>query len=164
MGQHMLTPPAREYVDKRRGANNDGDSHLAGATVFTANGAGTTTTIVGADATLATGVNVVRVGDQGKILTSAGVDRGTEKVVTVTSVASAAGTTTVTFTPALSVATASGDVFRLTGTRALPNDNDTLDARLNQFSSTTYTQAVLDAMTQNDKIYALRLIDDPTGV
>lgn len=35
-----------------------------------------------------------------------------------------------------------------------------LDARLTAISATTYSQANLDRMTINDKIYALRLADD----
>lgn len=35
-----------------------------------------------------------------------------------------------------------------------------LDARLNAISATKYPQSVLDQMTANDKIYAIRLNDD----
>lgn len=35
-----------------------------------------------------------------------------------------------------------------------------LDTRLNAISGTIYAQSVLDKMTVNDKIYALRLNDD----
>ncbi len=38
--------------------------------------------------------------------------------------------------------------------------NAALDARLNAISATTFSQARLDSMTLNDKIYALRLNDD----
>jgi hypothetical protein len=37
-------------------------------------------------------------------------------------------------------------------------------ARLTAISATTYTTAMLDRMTQNDMIYALRLADAPTTV
>lgn len=39
-----------------------------------------------------------------------------------------------------------------------------LDARLTAINSTIYTQAKLDQMTANDKIYAVRLNDDPGTV
>lgn len=162
MAQHMLSAPDVVFVDKRKGASNDESSHLVGKTVFTANAAGSTTTIKGADATLATGVNVVRVGEKGKIFNSDGTVQE-ETVVTVTSVASAAGVTTVTFTPALSAATASGDVLKLVGNVQAYSDNDSLDARLNAIDSTLYSQANLDKMTQNDKVYAVRLNDDSTS-
>lgn len=166
MAQHMLTPPDVAYTDKRRSSAGasvaDGDSRHVGKTHFTANGAGTTTTIVGADATLATGVNVVRVGDKYKVYNSDGTIQE-ETVVTVTSVASSAGTTTVTFTPALSGATASGDVLKTDSPNAY-NDNNSLDARLTAIDATLYSQANLDKMTQNDKVYALRVNDDPLSL
>lgn len=37
---------------------------------------------------------------------------------------------------------------------------NSLDTRLSAASPSVYTQATLDKMTANDKIYALRLIDD----
>lgn len=46
---------------------------------------------------------------------------------------------------------------------ATPNnyaDITSMDARLTAISATTYSQANLDRMTFNDKVYALRLIDD----
>ena len=39
-----------------------------------------------------------------------------------------------------------------------------LDTRLTAISATTYTQAVLDKMTLNDKIYAVRLADDADSI
>lgn len=36
-----------------------------------------------------------------------------------------------------------------------------LDTRLTAISATIYSQAQLDKMTDNDKVYALRLNDDP---
>lgn len=159
MGQHMLTPPDVAFTDKRKAASNDDSSHLGGKVVFTANAAGTTTTIVGADATLASGANVVRVGEKFRVFNSDGTLQE-EKVVTVTSVASATGTTTVTFTPALTAATASGDTLNEIGAAAY-EDNDSLDARLTAIDGTLYSQTNLDKMTQNDKVYALRVNDDP---
>jgi hypothetical protein len=42
-------------------------------------------------------------------------------------------------------------------------DNDSLDARLTAIDSTLYSQARLDGLTQNDKVFALRSYDDPSG-
>ncbi len=39
-----------------------------------------------------------------------------------------------------------------------------LDARLTAISSTTFTAARLATMTHNDKIYAVRVLDDPTTI
>lgn len=38
----------------------------------------------------------------------------------------------------------------------------TLDARLIAINAAIYTQAQLDKMTANDKVFAVRLNDDPT--
>lgn len=159
MAQHMLTPPDVNFVDKRKAANNDEVSHLVGGpTIFTANAVGTTTTIVGANAAPDTNTNVVRIGDKFKLFSSTGSLKE-EKVFTVTSVAVAASTT-VTFSPPAAVATASGDFMKDVGPEAF-HDNDSLDARLNTINGTLYSQANLDKMTQNDKVYALRVNDDP---
>ena len=161
MGQHMLTPPETGFVDKRKSATGksvaDQNSRVVGDILFTANAAGTTTTIVGANATVG-GANTIRVGEKGKLFTSGGALKE-ETVFKVTNVAAAASTT-VTFTPAAAVATANGDVFkRVTDDTFL--DNESLDSALNAFNGTLYSQANLDKMTQNDKVYALRLIKDP---
>lgn len=166
MAQHMLTPPDTSFVDKRKSSAGssvaDDQSRNVGPVVFTANAAGTTTTIVGANATVATGENVVRLGDRVKVYNSDGTIQQ-EQVLTVTGVAADASTTTVTFSPALSAATASGDTLRLVGPPAFV-DNDSLDARLNAIDATLYSQANLDKMTQNDKVYALRVEDDPDSL
>lgn len=50
------------------------------------------------------------------------------------------------------------------GSVATPANYDNiaaLDARLTAISATTYTQARLDTMSLNDKVYAVRLADDP---
>lgn len=60
-----------------------------------------------------------------------------------------------------------GSVARSTksvGSPANYADFASMDARLNAISATTYTQKVLDSMNRNDKIYALRMLDDPTTV
>lgn len=165
MAQHMLTPPSLGFVDKRKGKNgtsvaDENSRVVTGPVFFTANAGGTTTTIVGALSTVATGTNVVRLGDKFKLFTSAGVVKE-ETVFKVTAVADAASKT-VTFSPAAAVATASGDTMRMTD--SMPDnytDNNSLDARLFAISPTAYSQANLDAMTQNDKVYALRVHDDP---
>jgi hypothetical protein len=42
--------------------------------------------------------------------------------------------------------------------------NDDLDARLTAINGTYFTAKRLDGMTQNDKVYAIRLADDPTSI
>ena len=156
MGQHMLSSPPTSWVDPRKTGDDAVEtSGDVGPVIFTANAGGTTTTIVGANATLSTGANVVRVGEKAKVFNSDGTLQQ-ELVVEVTSVA-AGGSTTVTFTPALSSATASGDTLRAVAPEAF-RDNDSLDARLVALG---YTQANVDKMNQNDKLYAIRLNDDP---
>lgn len=51
-----------------------------------------------------------------------------------------------------------------TGTPANYASNASLDTRLAAISGTTFTQARLDQMNQNDKVYALRTLDDPTSI
>ena len=162
MGQHMLTPPSIDFVDKRRSSagKSVADEHLrhVGDIFFTANAGGSTTTIVGALSTVATGVNIVRLGDKFKLFNSSGALKQ-ETVFEVTGVADAASKT-VTFSPAASGATASGDTCRFVGSNVY-QDHETIDEALLAFNSTLYSQANLDKMTQNDKVYALRLIKDP---
>ena len=55
-----------------------------------------------------------------------------------------------------SVADSNGSV----STPANYDNNAALDAQLTAISASTYTQAVLDSMTRNDKVYAIRLNDD----
>lgn len=60
-----------------------------------------------------------------------------------------------------------GSVAVNTGMLATPANYTSiaaLDARLIAINATTYTQAQLDKMTANDKIFAIRLNDDPTTV
>jgi hypothetical protein len=48
--------------------------------------------------------------------------------------------------------------------QATPADyvsNATLDAKL---LASGYTQKQIDSLTQNDKVYAVRIIDDPTSI
>ena len=50
------------------------------------------------------------------------------------------------------------------GTLANYASNAALDARLAAISATTFTAARLELMTQNDKIYALRTLDDNASI
>lgn len=162
VAQHMLGPAVElGFIDKRKSSNGksaaDPFSHQTTRyTLFTANAGGTTTTLVGANATPGTEVaasNVVRIGDTLRLFTAAGVVKE-ETVFRVTGVA-VAGSTTVTFTPAAAVATASTDVARLTGTDGI-DDSDSLDQTLTKLNSTTYTASMLNSMTENDKVFAIR--------
>lgn len=161
---HMTTANIETgYVDKRRALSNAGDpsTHIRNKSiaVFTANGAGTTTTIVGANAAPQTNDNnVIRRGDKFVLYNSTPALKQ-ETVFTVTGVAVGASTT-VTFSPAASGATASGDTARFLGLNDL-RDEQSLDARLLTLG---YTQTQVNSMTQNDKIYAVRLADDPESI
>lgn len=131
---------------------------------FTANAGGTTTTIVGTNAD----ASDISVGDVVRLYNSSDVVK-TDKAFTVTTKAvdtPGAGSTTITFTPAAGAATASGDY--------IANSNDTssfntfenyqdiasIDLALNTANGTLYTQARLNTMTLNDKLYALRKLND----
>lgn len=52
----------------------------------------------------------------------------------------------------------------LTTTDTNARDITTMRTRLTTISATTYTTARLNAMTENDMIYALRMNDDLAGV
>lgn len=151
------------FVDKRRAKTTGGDDETyitTPITMFTANAGGTTTTLVGAVSVPNTGVNVARVGERFRLFTAAGVLKE-EKVFTVTAIGATG--TPVTFTPAAAVATVSTDVAKLLDSDAYA-DNATLDAALFALNPTTYTAARLRQMTQNDKIYALRVDTDRDGI
>lgn len=153
---HQLSPPSLGYVDKRRSYKNDDESHLVGATIFTANAAGTTNTIVGIDAVIGSGINVVRYGDEFKLFNTLG-NLKEEKIFRVTGAASSTGTTTVTFTPPAAVATASGDTARLVGPMNMYS-NAEMDRRL---ATLGFSANYISKMTENDKIYQIRTLDDP---
>lgn len=137
----------------------DRELRSVGETVFTANAAGTTTTLVGADASIGTGTNVLRIGEKFKLHTSGDVEKE-NKVFRVTGLSSSTGTTTVTFTPAAAAATASGDKAKLVSLEDF-KDIESLNRRLTAIDSSRYTAARLEQMTTNDKIYALRELRDP---
>jgi hypothetical protein len=150
---------APSYNDKRKaGVRQDGHSRITeGTNAFVANAAGTTTTIVGANA--APGTNddqIVRRNEKFQLFTSAGVLK--EETVFRTTTIAVGASTTVTFTPAAAVATASGDRIRLV---KFPNDVDSLDRRLLAIG---YSASRITQMTLNDKIYAVRLADDPRSL
>lgn len=144
------------FVDKRRTAP-DSNTHVSrGVALFTANAGGTTTTLVGANAAPGTDdTNVIRRGERFRLFTAAGVLKQ-ETVFTVSNIAVAASTT-ITFTPAANGATASGDIARQVGVSDFTSQA-TMDARL---LALNYSQANIDKMTENDKVYAIRLADDP---
>lgn len=155
------------YVDKRKVAkpNSPGDSftHESGPTIFTANAGGTTTTLVGANATPgAANTNVIRVGEKFRLVNAAGVIKE-ETVFKVTNVV-VAGSTTVTFTPAALVATVSTDAAKQVNSDNLSDENSLDTFLLTVSGGASYTQARLETMTQNDKIYAVRLHSDADGV
>jgi hypothetical protein len=157
MATHQIgNSVSTEFVDKRRTAPDFNTHTTRGVALFTANGAGTTTTIVGANAVPNTDdTNVIRRGERFRLFTAAGVLKE-EKVFTVSNIA-VAGSTTVTFTPAAAGATASGDVARQVGVSDFVSQL-AMDTRL---LAAGYTQAQLDFMTENDKVYAIRVKDDP---
>lgn len=162
MPTHQLGPQGDTvgYIDKRRGYKDDYETRVVGGpTIFTANAGGTTTTILGADATLGTGANVVRIGEEFKLFTSGNVLKQ-ETVFRVTNVASAAGTTTVTFTPAASANTASGDQMKPVGF-ANQYSNAEMERRLVQLG---FSAARIQTMTINDQMYQIRVSDDPGSI
>lgn len=155
------------YVDKRKvakpGSPGDSFTHESGAVIFTANAGGSTTTLVGANAAPGTNdVNVIRRGEKFRLVNAAGVAKE-ETVFKVTNVAVAASTT-VTFTPAAAVATVSTDAAKQVNSDILSDENALDTYLLTVNGGASYTQARLESMTQNDKIYAARLHADTDGV
>lgn len=165
-GENLLGPALNVgFVDKRKSGGGkaaaDGFSHVQSRFVLATATGGTTTTIVCANATPGTETattNVVRIGDNFRLFTAAGVLKE-ETVFTVTAVA-VAGSTTVTFTPAAAAVVANTDVARMVGMDGV-EDNESIDATLTKLQGATYTAAVLRAMNQNDKVFALRHLTDP---
>lgn len=158
MAIHQLgNSSAPGYVDRRRKFKEDFETRVvAGPVIFTANATGTTTTIVGANAAPATPTNVVRIGEEFKLFN---VTTGTlkeETVFRITAVA-VAGSTTVTFTPAAAVAPISGDTMKLVGYSNQYSSAEK-DRRLAELS---VSAARIALMTDNDKDYQLRVLDDP---
>jgi len=148
------------YVDKRRKPFGDTFNHTVLGLLFTCNAGGSTTTLVGAVAVLNTGVNVARLGDRFMLQNAAGVPKEFT-IFTVTAIGATG--TPVTFTPAAAVATVSTDKAMLVDSSGV-DDEASLDAALTAFNATLYSAVRLAQMTQNDKVYAFRLINDPTGV
>lgn len=155
---HQLTNFAdTTYTDKRRSYKNDFETRIVSgpSPLATANAGGTTTTFVCANAAPATNTNVVRNGDEFKLFTAGGVLKE-ETVFTVASQAVAASTT-ITFTPAAAVATASTDIMRKVG---LDNQYSTADMD-RRLVALGFTAARVATMTENDKCYQIRTSDDP---
>jgi hypothetical protein len=165
MATHQLSPFEIGWVDPRKSARGDSDSHMVtgsqqgtNAHPFIATGSGSTTTIVGAAANLSTSLNCLRLGEKFMLFASTGV----AKEDTVFTVTAHNGTTTVTFSPAAKVATASGDTARITASDALSSMNS-MDTFLMSASGGSYSQAAVDKMNANDKQYAFRVAVDPNG-
>lgn len=154
-----------DWIDTRRARQDQGGvyTRLVGSRkIFTANGAGTTTTIVGANAAPATNDdNIIRRGDRFKLFTSAGVLKE-ETVFEFTGIAVAASTTG-TFAPAAAGATASGDFCQMVGSYDL-DDAEALDGALTAFNGTVYSADRLAQMTQKDKLFAYRQNIDRAGL
>lgn len=150
-------------VDKRRATltESNADTLFTGRTIFTTNAGGTTTTLVGASVDYSANGddNAVRIGDQFRLFDSSDNPKDANTVFEITGVTDDdAGTATVTFSPAASVATASGDVAKLASVTNY-GDPGSMDIRLQELDASTYTQGYLDSLTTNDKIYALRLLE-----
>lgn len=157
---HQIGSETHGYVDKRRyvaltrSSKDDFESRVVGGAVaFTCNATGTTTTAVGANAAPATDTNCIRIGDEFKLFTAAGVVKE-ETVFRVTAIAVAASTT-LTFTPAAATAPVSTDTLREVG---LGYSSGEKDRRLLALG---VAQTRINAMTENDKDYQLRISDDP---
>lgn len=160
---HQITPVSHPgYVDKRRLFRDDFESRIVSGPAFaTANGAGSTTTLVTALADPTTGVqgtNVVRIGDEFKLFTTAGALKQ-ETVFRVTAVA-VAGSQTVTFTPAALVATASGDNARLVDIGNQTSSGE-MDRRLIQLG---FSALYVSKLTENDKAMQIRISDDAGSI
>ena len=145
------------YIDKRRSYKNDFETHIVAGPnpLATANGAGTTTTFVCANAAPGAGTNVVRNGDEFQLFTAGGVAKEATIFTVVSQVV--AGSTTITFSPAAAVATASTDVMRRVSMDNQASSAD-MDRRLLALG---FTQARINSMTENDKTYQIRTSDDP---
>jgi hypothetical protein len=165
MGHLVGSNIEMNFPDKRRIGTSSGDpfTHITtGLVLATANAAGTTTTLVCANATPASNTNMIRPGDTFRLYPATGPVKE-EKVFRVTSLAVAASTT-VTFSPAAAVATASGDFVKLVGTDAV-EDESSLDNALSAVNGgNSYTPQRLNTMTQNDKIYAMRVELDKDSI
>lgn len=170
MAQSMVGASADfSVVDKRRvakpGSPGDPFTHeTQPTTIFTANGAGTTTTLVGANAAPGTNdVNVVRRNEKFRLFTAGAVVPKEETIFKITNVA-VAGSTTVTFTPAALAATVSTDFARMVNSDPY-SDFDAIDTALLALNGgASYTAARLNTMSINDKIFALRQETDKDGI
>jgi hypothetical protein len=154
MPTHQLGDAQNGYVDKRRGYKDEFESrNLAGPVYFTANATGTTTTMVGANATPSTNTNNARLDDEVQIFTAAGVLKH-PTVFRITAIA-VAGSTTLTFTPAAPTAPVSTDFMREVGLGYSTGEKD------RRLVALGFSAARVATMTENDKDYQIRTLDDP---
>ena len=165
MAQNLLGAAVElGFIDKRKSSGGkaaaDPFTHQRTRyTLATCNATGTTTTAVCANATPGTEnatTNVVRIGDTFRIFAAGSATPKEETVFKVTGVA-VAGSTTITFTPAAAVAPVNTDILQMTGLDGF-EDEDSLDGMLAKLDATTYTATYLQRMTQNDKVYAARVL------
>jgi hypothetical protein len=156
MGHQLGVASVVGYVDRRRGFKDDFETRVTTGPfpLATANATGTTTTFVCANAVPNTNTNVIRNGDEFKLFTAAGVVKE-EKVFTVVSQA-VAGSTTVTYTPASAVASVSGDVMR----RVSMDNQSSSGEKDRRLLVLGFTQARINTLTENDKDYQIRALDD----
>lgn len=157
MTHQLIVAASPGYVDRRRKFKDDFESRVTtGPVAFTANATGTTTTIIGANAAPGTGTNVMRLDDEFKLFNVTTNTLKEETVFRVTAIA-VAGSTTVTYTPASAVAPISGDTVKLVGVQNLTGYGEK-DRRLVALGVAAARVAI---MTENDKDYNLRVLDDP---
>jgi hypothetical protein len=156
MTHQIGSAPSPGYVDKRRLYKDDFEQRIVtGPVVFTCNATGTTTTAIGANAAYPAGTNIMRIGDEFKLFTSANVLKQ-EVVFRVTGVA-VAGSTTVTFIPAAVTAPVSGDTMKLVDSDDIASTGNK-DRRLVALG---FSAARVATLTENDKDYQIRTSDDP---
>lgn len=160
MTHQLTTISDANFIDKRRSYKNDFETRVLTGPypLATANAGGTTTTFVCANAAPGAGTNVVRNGDEFKLFTAAGVLKE-ETVFTVVSQV-VAGSTTITFSPAAAVVTASTDTMRRVSWDNQASSAD-MDRRLVAIG---FSAAYVAKLTENDKTYQLRTSDDPGSI
>lgn len=161
MGTTQLGVIEQPTLDKRRRQGDTVSRVVSGGDTVFCNAAGTTTTAVTALPAQGTNDNnVVRRGERYKLFTSGGALKE-ETVFEVTNIAWAASQT-ITFTPAAAGATANGDRMRRVG-GALQSMQDIDNALIATGLVCYNTQAKVDALTLNDKLFALQQILDPAA-
>lgn len=148
------------YVDRRRSYKNEHENRVVtGPAIFTANATGTTTTIVGSDADITDSTNVVRIGEEFKLYDSSD-ELKEETVFRITEVATDTTDTTVTFIPAAAEATASGDYAKKVGYE----HHESTASKDRRLVALGVSSTLVQKMTENDKDYQLRVLDDPESL